>query len=138
MSAGHFNSCRKLGYGGVSVRHVNSAVSCRRVRTIIGRRTIVCVQNKNGENIITYSPSKKFSSVIISSPDIIQGESYSIYYGGSSSGTAKDGLYSGGEYSGGTLLETVTAESAVTQAGTGTFGQMGGIGRGGMQVITEV
>lgn len=94
--------------------------------------TIVCVQNKNGENIITYSPSKKFSSVIISSPDIIQGESYSIYYGGSSSGTAKDGLYSGGEYSGGTLLETVTAESAVTQAGTGTFGQMGGIGRGGM------
>lgn len=76
--------------------------------------------------------------MIISSPDIIQGESYSIYYGGSSSGTAKDGLYSGGEYSGGTLLETVTAESAVTQAGTGTFGQMGELAAEVCPVITEV
>lgn len=94
--------------------------------------TVVCVKNESGNNIINYSPSKKFSSVIISAPEIKQGESYSIYYGGSCSGTAEDGLYSGGEYSGGTLLETVTAESSVTQVGTGTLGQMVGIGHGGV------
>lgn len=94
--------------------------------------TVVCVQNESGNNILTYSPSKNFSSVIISSPEIKQGESYNIYYGGSCSGTSEYGLYNEGEYSGGTLLETVKAESSVTQAGTGTLGQMGGIGHDGM------
>lgn len=94
--------------------------------------TVVCVKNESGNSIITYSPSKEFSSVIISAPEIKQGESYSIYYGGNCSGTAEDGLYSEGEYSGGALLETVTTESSITQAGTGTLGQMGGIGHGGV------
>lgn len=93
--------------------------------------SLVSLQDEEGNSIITYSPSKIYSSVIISTPEITQGGTYSIYYGGSCSGTETDGFYSGGNYSGGTLLETVTADSVVTQAGTGTLGTMGG-GKGGM------
>lgn len=92
--------------------------------------SIISLQDESGNNIITYSPSKTYSSVIISTPDIKQGETYSVYYGGSSDGAETDGLYSGGTYSGGTLLGTVTADSVVTQVGTGTLGTMGG-GMGG-------
>lgn len=93
--------------------------------------SLVSLQDEKGNSIITYSPSKTYSSVIISTPEITQGGTYSVYYGGSCSGTKTDGLYSGGNYSGGTLLETVTADSVVTQAGTGTLGTMGG-GKDGM------
>lgn len=92
--------------------------------------SLVNLQDENGNSIITYSPSKTYSSVIISTPEIKQGGTYSVYYGGSCSGTETDGLYTSGDYSGGTLLETVTADSVVTQAGTGTLGTMGG-GKGG-------
>lgn len=92
--------------------------------------SLVNIQDENGNSIITYSPSKTYSSVIISTPEIKQGGTYSVYYGGSCSGTESDGLYTSGDYSGGTLLETVTADSVVTQAGTGTLGTMGG-GKGG-------
>lgn len=94
--------------------------------------SLVSLQDENGNSIITYSPSKTYSSVIISTPEIKQDGTYSVYYGGSCSGTETDGLYSGGNYSGGTLLETVTASSAVTQAGTGMLGTMGGGKGGGM------
>ncbi len=93
--------------------------------------TIVCVQDESGNNIITYSPSKTYSSVIISSAEITQGSTYNVYSGGSCSGTETDGLYSSGDYSGGTLLGTGTVDSAVTQIGTGTLGTMGGGGMGG-------
>lgn len=92
--------------------------------------TIVCIQDESGNNIITYSPSKTYSSIIVSSPEITQGGTYSVYYGGSCSGAETDGLYSDGEYSGGTLLETVSADSIVTQIGTSTSGMMGGMGGG--------
>jgi hypothetical protein len=93
--------------------------------------SLVSLQDEEGNSVITYSPSKIYSSIIISTPEITQGGTYSVYYGGSCSGTETDGLYSGGNYSGGTLLETVTANSVVTQAGTATLGTMGG-GKGGM------
>lgn len=88
--------------------------------------SIVCVKDENGKNIAVYSPSKEYSSVIISLPDIAQGKEYSVYYGGKCTGTKTDGLYSDGEYSDGTLLGTEKADEAVTQIGTGTLGTMGG------------
>lgn len=87
--------------------------------------SLICVQDENGNNIIVYSPSKEYSSVIISTPEIVQNKSYSVYSGGKCSGTETDGLYKDGEYSDGTLVGTKTTQSAVTQIGTGSLGTMG-------------
>ena len=93
--------------------------------------SIVCVQNEKDESIVTFAPAKTYSSVIICSADIKQGETYNVYCGGSCSGTPTDGLYTDGEYSRGELLGTVTPESNVTTVGNGSLGAMGG-GMGGM------
>lgn len=52
--------------------------------------------NSSGEEIATYIPSKSYSWVLVSSPDITSG-SYTLTYGGSASGGtvtgSKDGVY---------------------------------------------
>ena len=69
--------------------------------------------------------------MVISTPEIKSGSEYSVYYGGTSGGDSKNGFISGGSYTGGELLGTVTAESPVTSVGDGTVGQMGGGGMPG-------
>jgi len=89
--------------------------------------TAVCVKDSDGNIIVSYQPSKEYSSIIISSPKLISGSEYSIYCGGSITGADND--YSiDGEYEGGELLETVVLSGAVTYAGDGSIGQMGGMG----------
>lgn len=89
--------------------------------------TAVCVKDSDGNIIVSYQPSKEYSSIIISSPKLISGSEYTIYCGGSITGADND--YSiDGEYEGGELLETVVLSGAVTYAGDGSIGQMGGMG----------
>ncbi|MFD1953209.1 carbohydrate-binding domain-containing protein [Paenibacillus thailandensis] len=96
--------------------------------------TIVRLEDASGNAIATFAPSKDYSMIVISSPELKQGESYTLYSGGTSTGTAKDGLYTDGEYSGGTKvvgfeLSSATTwlnESGVTEAQTGR-----GFGGGG-------
>jgi hypothetical protein len=52
--------------------------------------------------------------MVFSSPKLANGSSYSIYSGGSSTGTSTNGLYSGGAYSGGTLKKTFSVSGKVT------------------------
>lgn len=103
--------------------------------------TLVHLEDSAGNNILTFAPAKDYRNVIISSPDLKTG-SYTLYSGGSSTGTTADGLYTDGEYSGGTkvvsfeITDSVTTwlnESGVTDGnsmGRGPGG--GGDGRGGM------
>lgn len=88
--------------------------------------SLIYVQNKSGENIIAYSPAKTFSSIVISTPDIAPNQTYSVYCGGSCTGTLKNGLYTDGECSGGTLIGNGETSSAVTQIGDGVLGMTGG------------
>lgn len=80
--------------------------------------TVVHVQSTDGTTIVTFAPSKPFSSIVVSSELIDAAATYEVYVGGSSTGTATDGLIEGGEYSGGTLVATTTPG----EAGTGMFG----------------
>ena len=89
--------------------------------------TLVHVEDSEGNELVTFEPSKDFQSVVISSPDLVTGETYSIYVGGSTTGTASDGLVQDGTYTPGDLYTSVTIESSVTQVGT----QSGGRGRRG-------
>lgn len=49
-----------------------------------------------------------YQSLVVSSPLLTVGGSYKLYSGGTESGTAVDGLYTGGQYTLGTLVQTFT------------------------------
>lgn len=84
--------------------------------------TLFHLQNSAGEEILTFAPSKQYQAVAFSSPNLVTGETYTLVLGGSSTGTATDGLYQGGAYTPGTQVESFTISSVVTQVGTGGRG----------------
>lgn len=98
--------------------------------------TLVNIQNSSGENIITFAPLKKFESVVISSPELKTGETYTVNVGGSISSSCEDGLFSNeGTYSEGTKIKSFTISKVnnnVVQDGVTVQSMGGGGGRGGM------
>ncbi|HEX3005994.1 MAG TPA: hypothetical protein VHO90_00100, partial [Bacteroidales bacterium] len=76
--------------------------------------TMFHIQNSGGTDILTFVPTKKYQSIAFSSSSLAKGD-YDAYYGGSSTGTIKDGLYSGGTYSGGTKYSSFTVSSTATK-----------------------
>ena len=52
----------------------------------------------------------------------IRDREYTVYYGGSSTGTNSDGLYEGGAYTPGTEYTSFTVSSVVTALGNGGGG----------------
>jgi hypothetical protein len=76
--------------------------------------TMVHLESADGENILSFVPSKAYQSLIFSSPNLSLGTNYSLYYGGSDSGEENDGLYTSGNYNSGTLYTTFTISSTVT------------------------
>ena len=96
--------------------------------------TVVNIKSSNGKNILTYAPSKNYSSVIVSTPDIKDNTKYTVSVGGTAKGEAKDGLYSDGDYSGGTEVGSETTSSTITnitQEGASTNSMGGHGGQGG-------
>lgn len=97
--------------------------------------TLVHVQDSKGNNIVTFAPAKDYQAVVVSSPDFTKDGSYVIYSGGTSTGKAVDGLYTGGTYSGGTKFVSFQSTSNVTwvnESGVTTERPgMGGPGGGG-------
>lgn len=79
--------------------------------------SLLHIQSSSGEEIVTFAPTKQVQSIAFSSPSLAKGESYELYVGGSSTGTAMDGLYQGGAYSGGSQAGSFTISSIVTQVG---------------------
>jgi hypothetical protein len=88
--------------------------------------TAIHLETQDGEEILTFVPTKKYASLMVCSPMLKKG-SYVVYAGGSSTGTKTDGVYSGGTYSGGTKLTAFTISSMVTS--TGNTGGGGGFNR---------
>lgn len=83
-------------------------------------KTLVRVESENGDEIVTFSPAKTYSSVVICTPNIKLKETYKVYVGGSCSGKEKDGLYSGGSYTKGTdvgISEISDVITNITQEG---------------------
>lgn len=92
--------------------------------------TMVHIATDSGENILTFAPSKEFQTVVISSPELKKGSTYTVYTGGSSTGTAKDGLYTDGAYSGGSKFDSFTVSDITTTVGTINTRGFGGMGGG--------
>lgn len=93
--------------------------------------TMIHIASADGEDILTFVPTKEYQSVVVSSPDLVNGATYTIYSGGSSTGTVTDGLYSDGSYTAGIEVTSFTISSIVTSSGAAGGGFGGGHGGGG-------
>jgi hypothetical protein len=97
--------------------------------------TMVHLEDSKGENIISFEPAKQYQAVFISSPELEKDSSYTLYSGGSASGSNVGGLFSDGEYKGGTkVIDFATSEMVTWLNETGvTTAQNSGPGgmRGG-------
>ena len=90
--------------------------------------TMIHVESEDGEDVLTFVPTKEYQSVVFSAPELTNGATYTVYTGGSSTGTITDGLYSGGTYTAGTQVTSFTVSSIVTGAGSSSGGFPGGPG----------
>ena len=111
-----------------------NSVSCTFDSTLAGG-TMVTVTDSEGKEILSFTPNKNYNNIVISTPDLKTGETYTIYTGGTSSSDEKYGLYvTGGYNSDGTEAGSFTVDSAISFIGTqsmmGGGGMMGGHGGG--------
>jgi hypothetical protein len=95
--------------------------------------TIVHIATKDGEQILTFVPTKAYQSLVLCSPQLKNGMTYTVYTGGSTTGTATDSLVSGGKYSAGTQISSFTISGMVTYVGTPAGGFFGGMPGSGMR-----
>lgn len=76
--------------------------------------TIVNIKSEDGNDILTFAPSKSYQSVVVSTPNIKSNSKYLVSIGGSSTGKMKDGLYSDGQYTGGEIVGEQTISDVIT------------------------
>ena len=79
-----------------------------RTNQSINAGTIFHIEDTSGNSLLTFAPTRRYSSIIFAAPELSRGSTYRVYTGGSSTGTLVNGLYTGGTYSGGSLRITFT------------------------------
>lgn len=84
------------------------------------------IRDSNEKIVLTFSPTKNYSSLVYSSPELKQNEKYTIWLGGVASGENKDGVMENADYKNGEILTIITLTNSVT-----TFGNSGIFGGGG-------
>jgi hypothetical protein len=95
--------------------------------------TLLHIETEGGEGVLTFTPTKTYQSIVLSSAELKNGLTYLVYAGGSSTGAVTDGLYSGGSYTTGTQVSSFTVSGMVTMVGSpgGGFPGGGGFAGGG-------
>lgn len=71
--------------------------------------TVVHIENADGESLVTFDPINDYSVIVFSSPDLIDGEMYDVYLGGTVTGESATGLYDDSSSTSGDLAGSVTA-----------------------------
>jgi len=102
--------------------------------------TLATLADADGKPLLAFAPAKDYQSIVISTPALAQGKTYTLLSGGTSSTALSDGLYTGGAITGGTKLTDVTISGTVTsiaddgsQASAGMHGGPGAFGGPGGQ-----
>jgi hypothetical protein len=91
--------------------------------------TLFSLQDETGNVVVAYTPAKPYQTLVVSSPELKLNAAYTVLTGGSSSGTEKDGLYSGGNVSNAQTVSTVTLAATVNTVGNAGGFQMPGGGQ---------
>jgi hypothetical protein len=76
--------------------------------------TIVNLQDSEGKTVATVAPTKDYQTIVISSPELKKGGTYTLYSGGKSTGSENGGLYTDGKYQDGTKVVEFTISNSVT------------------------
>ncbi|MFM1998945.1 MAG: hypothetical protein RL204_892 [Bacteroidota bacterium] len=82
--------------------------------TSLAANTIIHLEDSNGNELFSFKPIRSYYSVVFSSPLLTNGTTYRLYSSGSHTGTVTDGYITGGAYTAGTLEQTFTISSMVT------------------------
>lgn len=124
-----------IGTGGAAVSPSSSSTQ----RTVIyngisaTKATMLCIRDSSGTPILTYELPRSMNGMALffSSPDIVQGATYTVLTGGSLTGSTDswNGWYAGGVWSAGSQVGTFTSNSIVTTVGGSGGGPGGGGGR---------
>ncbi|WP_436794670.1 carbohydrate-binding domain-containing protein [Actinospongicola halichondriae] len=69
--------------------------------------TLVNLQSVDGESLVTFAPTNEFDVLVFTSPDLVAGEEYEVYVGGTGGDLSVSGLYD--TYTPGTSAGTITA-----------------------------
>ncbi|NNE94406.1 MAG: carbohydrate-binding domain-containing protein, partial [Acidimicrobiales bacterium] len=75
----------------------------------ISAGTVVHIESTDGESLVTFEPANEYSVIVFSSPDLVDGETYNLYLGGTVTGDSASDLYEDSAYSVGVLAGTATA-----------------------------
>ena len=96
----------------------------------INESELISIFDSNDNEIFTYSSSKKYQNIVISTPDLKKGETYTIYEGGSTNSIENNDLYETGLYTGGSKYEEFTIGNTVNSIGNtkNSFNPMNGFG----------
>ncbi len=97
-----------------AARQGQRSVLLRR-NTTINAGSMFHIEDASGNTLVSFMPDYRYSCVLVSSPELTSGTTYSVYSGGSDSGTEVDGLYEGGSYTPGTLHTSFTSSGMVQQ-----------------------
>ena len=89
--------------------------------------TTCALVDSSGNAIASITSTKSFNSVVVSSPAIKTGESYTIVCGASVDGADENGYTSSGKISGGSTVAEITMDSENYSSGSGMMGGMGGM-----------
>jgi hypothetical protein len=79
--------------------------------------TLVHIRNSEGLELLTFAPANDYQSIAFSSAELDSRVTYEVYYGGSASGTAVDGLHQDGTHSAGSLAGSFSLTGIVTRLG---------------------
>lgn len=71
--------------------------------------TIAHIESADGESLVTFEPANDYSVIVFSSPDLVDGENYDVYLGGTVDGDSATRLYEDSAYTPGDLSGSVTA-----------------------------
>lgn len=77
--------------------------------TTIGAGEAVSVVDANGELVASFTSPKDSQTLVLSTPDLVAGDTYTVLYGGEVSGAATGGLIVDGTVTGGETAGTVEA-----------------------------
>ncbi|MEL6893486.1 MAG: carbohydrate-binding domain-containing protein, partial [Actinomycetota bacterium] len=75
--------------------------------------TVAHIENADGETLVTFEPVNDYSVIVFSSPDLVDGQAYDVYLGGTITGDSATGMYEDSEYTigehAGTVIASVSA-----------------------------
>ncbi len=77
--------------------------------SVVEAGTVIHIQTTDGEGLVTFEAANTFDVISFTSPDLVDGETYEIYLGGSVSGDSTNELYEDTAYTPGELVGTATA-----------------------------